>query len=317
MKYVALLLCGVTSAVVGGGLVAIVSAQTPHLNPATMPRIGTVDERFQSYNIEMVEITGGRFWKPFDSKPDSSTGEAASQKQSTANQPGGMDPNLYQYRSPINLYNARLRKLAAALGPAYLRVSGTWANTTYFQAPDEPMLKSPPEGFKGILTRDEWKGVVDFSRAANAELVTSFATGTGTRDGSGTWTPNEANKLLEYTKAVGGHISAAEFMNEPTFAEMGGAPKGYDAAAFARDFAVFRTFARKQAANMLLLGPGGVGEGSQLVPASMHLVSTQDILLSTGPVFDVFTYHSYGAVSSRCGSIVTDAATTEAKALSE
>ena len=32
-----------------------------------MPRVGTVDERFQSYNIEAVEVTGGRFWKPYAS----------------------------------------------------------------------------------------------------------------------------------------------------------------------------------------------------------------------------------------------------------
>jgi hypothetical protein len=30
-----------------------------------MPRLGTVDERFQSYNVEMLEVTGGRFWKPY------------------------------------------------------------------------------------------------------------------------------------------------------------------------------------------------------------------------------------------------------------
>jgi hypothetical protein len=51
---------------------------------------------------------------------------------------------------------------------------------------------------------------------------------------------------------------------------------------------------------MILLGPGGVGEGSQLAPASMHLVSSEDILKATGPVFDAFSYHSYGGVSSRC-----------------
>ena len=41
-----------------------------------------------------------------------------------------MNPSMYQYRAPIDLTNARRRKLAAALGPAYARVSGTWANTT-------------------------------------------------------------------------------------------------------------------------------------------------------------------------------------------
>ena len=34
-------------------------AQVVSLDPARMPAIGTVDERFQSYNLEMVEIIGG------------------------------------------------------------------------------------------------------------------------------------------------------------------------------------------------------------------------------------------------------------------
>ena len=287
------------------------NAQTTVLEPAKMPRIGSVDERFQSYNIEMVEVTGGRFWKPFDSPVTS-----AAAPQSSDNQPGGMNPSLYEYRAPIDLSNRRLRKLAAALGPAYLRVSGTWANTTYFQNTNGPAAEKPPEGFKGILTAREWKGVVDFSKAANAELVTSFATGAGTRDTAGVWTPAEAEKVMAFTKSVGGNIAAAEFMNEPTFAEMGGAPKGYDAKAFARDLTVFRAFVKRSAPGMLLLGPGGVGEGSQLVPPGMHLLSTAEIFAATGPVFDVVSYHSYGAVSSRCGPPGSPGTTSEAAALS-
>ena len=30
---------------------------------SAMSRVGIVDERFQSYNIEMLEVTGGNFWK--------------------------------------------------------------------------------------------------------------------------------------------------------------------------------------------------------------------------------------------------------------
>src|ERR1700760_668135 len=45
---------------------ASLSAASPvALTPAKMPRLGTIDERFQSYNIEMVEVTGGRFWAPY------------------------------------------------------------------------------------------------------------------------------------------------------------------------------------------------------------------------------------------------------------
>ena len=32
------------------------------LAPAKMERIGSVSERFQSYNVEMLEVTGGNFW---------------------------------------------------------------------------------------------------------------------------------------------------------------------------------------------------------------------------------------------------------------
>src|SRR4030088_714389 len=44
-------------------------AAGPSIEPANLPRIGTVDERFQSYNIEMVEVTGGRFWRPYQELP--------------------------------------------------------------------------------------------------------------------------------------------------------------------------------------------------------------------------------------------------------
>jgi hypothetical protein len=40
-----------------------------------MPRIGTIDDRFQSYNIEMLEVTGGKFWKPYASSIVASANE--------------------------------------------------------------------------------------------------------------------------------------------------------------------------------------------------------------------------------------------------
>ena len=120
--------------------------EAPSVNPSSLPRIGTVDERFQSYNIEMVEITGGQFWKPYRSQP--ATGAAPSPRDT----PPGGDPDLFQYRSPLDLTQTRLRKLAAALAPAYLRVSGTWANSTYFSDSDD-VSSAPAAGFNGVLTR--------------------------------------------------------------------------------------------------------------------------------------------------------------------
>src|SRR5215469_1703214 len=85
-------------------------AQSISVSPAKMPRVGSVSDRFQSYNIEMVEVTGGRFWAPYKLGSDA----AASQSPAKTSTPPGMDPSLYRYRSPIDLSNPRLRALAAA-----------------------------------------------------------------------------------------------------------------------------------------------------------------------------------------------------------
>jgi heparanase 1 len=285
-------------------LTAAISAQDKppvKLDPSTMPKLGTVDPRFLSYNIEMVEVTGGRFWKPYNSPPPS---DAEKQKaQSDPNQQVGISPTMFQYRPPIDLSSPRLRKLAEALGPSYVRVSGTWANSTYFQDDDNPAAAEAPAGFRTVLTRAEWKGVIDFARAANAQIVTSVAISAGTRDDKGVWTPEEANAFFAYTKRAGGSIAATEFMNEPTFPNPGGAPKDYDGAAYARDAKIFEPFLRKASPKTVFLGPGGVGEGISLGPPGMKmtLLPTEDLLKATGPIFDAFSYHFYGTVSRRCG----------------
>jgi heparanase 1 len=293
-------------------VIAIFAATLPlsaQLNPSIMPKVATVDPRFQSYNVEMVEVIGGRFWKPYASK--------AQAPAPTSGTPGGIDPALFEQRTPIDLTNPRLRKLAAALGPAYIRVSGTWANTLYFHNADTPAPTTPPEGFGGVLTRPQWRSVVDFAHAVDAEIVTSFSTGLGTRDAAGTWTPVEAKKFIDYTHSIGGKIAAAEFMNEPTFATAAGVPAGYDGAAYGRDFAVFQPFFRHAAPEAILLGPGSVGEGIDFVP--MKLLPSTDLLAAMGPnAVDAFSYHFYGGISERCTTgMGAKAGTTPNAALTE
>jgi hypothetical protein len=109
-------------AVTALGLAASGQAAAATISPSALPRLTTIDERFQSYNVEMAEVIGGNFWKPYaKSKP------AATVKPITSFEIG-KDPTMFERRAPVDLTNSRLRKLAAALGPAYVRVSGTWAS---------------------------------------------------------------------------------------------------------------------------------------------------------------------------------------------
>ncbi|WP_439394488.1 hypothetical protein ACRQ5Q_35130 [Bradyrhizobium sp. PMVTL-01] len=244
--------------------------------PPRMTAIGTIDARFQSYNVEMVEVTGGRFWRPYAQ--------------------GGMQRDRYSDRPPIDLATPRLRKLAAALSPAYIRISGTWANATYV-ADTETAPSAAPPGFNTALGRAQWRGVVDFARAADAEIVTSFAVSPGSRDTNGVWMPDQAQRLIDATRAFGGRIAAAEFMNEPTLAN-NGAPPGYDADAYGRDFRIFRDWMRRSSPETLILGPGSVGDSPS--PA-MGGIRTRDLLAAMGPGLDRFSYHHYNTLSPRCG----------------
>jgi hypothetical protein len=300
-------------AVTALGLVAGGQAAAVTISPSTLPQFTTIDERFQSYNVEMAEVIGGDFWKPY-----------AARKPTTATKPIttfkiGTDPAMFEKRAAIDLADARLRKLAAALGPAYVRVSGTWANSVFFQDTDARETGPTPSGYQSVLTRSQWAGVIAFTRAVDAKLVISFAISSGVRDAKGIWTPAQAQPLVAYTKSIGGTITAAELFNEATIAASGGAPDGYNAATYARDEAAFRAFVQTSAPDMLIVGPGSAGEGGiTIVPPTMPMLHSGDFLgTDPKPKFDVISYHYYGAVSERCEAMGPGPGTTATAALSE
>ncbi|MEK9278379.1 MULTISPECIES: hypothetical protein [unclassified Bradyrhizobium] len=269
-----------TIALLIGARLCAAHADEVSIAPAELKAVGTIDSRFQSYNIEMVEVTGGRFWKPYPRW----------QRAFDAR-------NRYSYRPPTDLASPRLRMLAAALSPAYMRVSGTWANATFLADTETPPAK-PPAGFDAVLSRARWRGVVDFARAADAEIVTSFAVSPGSRDRNGVWTPDQAQRLVDFTHSLGGHIAAAEFMNEPTLAADNGAPPGYDANAYGRDFRMFRAWMKRAAPETLIVGPASVGDTAS---QSASGITTRDLLAASGPGVDRFSYHHYNTISPRCG----------------
>lgn len=253
------------------------------VRPAQLTKVAETDPRFQSYNIEMVQVTGGRFWAPY----------------------GGPAGETHRYHPPVDLADPRLRALAAQLSPAYLRVSGTWANTTYVAKPDE-LISTPPTGFGQVLTAAQWQGVVRFAKAVDARIVTSFAASAGTREPDGTWTSEHASRLLDLTKGAGGTIYAAEFVNEPSLVRPGGLPLDYNRAAFGRDFTIFAQWAKQNAPDMLILGPGNLGEktvdpgvASSLMAPGGAMASAL-LLEETAGKVDAVSWHFYGGVSPRC-----------------
>lgn len=279
--------CGlrVTAAVIFALLSLGACAHLAQQSPLSgLPKIAQIDERFQSYNIEMVEVTGGRFWAPY----------------------GGPPNEVYRMRPPEDLADARLRALARQLGPAYVRVSGTWANSTYLEAEGEH-LDTPPAGYNQILTRDQWRGVVDFANAVDARLGVSFAVSPGARGADGAWRTDQAQRLLDLTREAGGAITFSEFINEPNAAAFGNLPRGYSVADYTRDFRIFHDWAARAAPDMIVVGPGSVGEGALFgdvpVASALPLLATRDLMENSPNSVAAVSYHFYGAVSQRCAGM--------------
>jgi hypothetical protein len=250
---------------------------------AALPAVGTVDARFLSFNIEMVELTGGRFWRPYGS-------------------PG---TDRYEYRPPLDLTDPKLRALAKGLAPSYVRYSGTWANATWFADADDASAKAP-EGFDTVLTRQQWRGAVDFTKATDSAIVTSFATSPGARDAKGVWQSDTAARWLAYTQQIGGTIAAAEFANEPNMISLTKPPAGYTAADYRRDYASFATWLRRASPKTLLLAPGyaELGEPTRTLSRqnkTMVQFEADELLTADLPKPDAFSFHFYPGASERCG----------------
>lgn len=256
------------------------------VDPAALRAIGTIDPRFQSYNVEMVEVTGGRFWKPYRLGPPRDAADR------------------YAYRPPIDLANPRLVALARALGPAHVRVSGTWANTTYF-ADRADVPDTPPPGFQQVLTRAQWKGVATFLEAVDGTLVTSFAGSAGARDAAGVWQPDQMIALMRYSRALRMPVAAASFMNEPNLVELTGAPEGYGAADYARDFDRFARTFRAEVPGAAVIGPDSVGGGGLerlAAEAQLTLLRNSEMIARSAAKLDAVAYHHYGGLSERCAT---------------
>ena len=140
-----------------------VKLSTTNLNP-----LRQMDPRLVSYNVEMTEVTGGTFWKAYTEAQVDGTEEFPVIRDWT-----NMG-NLQQWYDPIDTTNPRLIKLAKDLGPAWVRVSGTWANKTYYDF-DNKYGGKVPEGFQNVLSKEQWLNLLDFVRAIGAKLLVSIA----------------------------------------------------------------------------------------------------------------------------------------------
>lgn len=277
-------------------------AQFVKINPSALKELRKIDKRLVSYNVEMTEVTGGTFWKAYTD----------AQVDGTEEFPIISDwhdmGNLQQWYDPIDLYNPRLRKMAKELGTAWVRVSGTWANKTYYDF-DGHCNGQVPEGFQNLLPKDQWIGVLEFVKAIDGKLLVSLANCPGIHSADEPWPYEQAELLFSFSKEYGVPIAAAEFTNEPNMMAMSGLPAGYTAEDHARDHDRFGAWLRANYPDCLFVGPCTVGDIDMFgigmdqagggIASALEMVTTEQLLGDYKEKMDVFSYHYYNGISER------------------
>lgn len=264
------------------------------LSTENLKRLRTVDPMLTSYNIEMTEVTGGTFWKPYTEK----------QLQGKSKFMGLSLSGMMQYYEPIDLYNERLRKMAKGIPSVWVRVSGSWATKTYYGFSGEKEV-SCPEGYENVLTKEQWIGVLDYVKAMDGKLLISLANCPGNHSREEVWNPKQARLIIEFSKAYGVPIDAIEFVNEPNYIDITGYPKGYTVEDYGRDFDFFAKWLRENYPEILIVGPSsatnekGIHPMTEVPGGLLRIIPTREMLAASKEKPDIFSYHYYNGVSER------------------
>ena len=276
------------------------------LNPAAQKQLRTVNPRLMSYNVEMTEVTGGTFWKAYT--PEQIAGTEKFPPIRGFEEMAG----LMQWYDPIDTTNPRLIKLAKELGPAWMRVSGTWAIKTYY---DFAGKGEAPEGWQNRMTKDQWVNIIKFADTIGAKILISVANCQGLHSTEEPWNPSQAALIFDLSKELGHPIDAVEFTNEPNMMEMTGFPQGYQPEHFRRDQDLFHKWVRENHPDTLIVGPCSTdgnalkmgpddAKGGGGIADVMYSCSTDELLEGCTEKLDVFSYHYYNGISERLESVM-------------
>jgi heparanase 1 len=259
----------VVLAVLGCGRAAPTAAAAPELNTA----LGTVSPRFLSVALDASQLVGGKWWSPT----------------------GQVESGFGQTRiSPYDFSRPRLRKLAAALAPAVLRIGGSEADVIHYDLSESP--GPTPEGSDAVLDRTQWNALSAFARELDFQILFTLNAGPSARGADRRWNPENARGLVEYAAAQGDPVLGWELGNE-----INGYPFIFGnlrltGADYARDFAIARTLVDEAMPAAKLAGPAsafwpGLGELSPVLP---------EFLSAAGTKTDLLTWHYYPQQSRRC-----------------
>lgn len=232
--------------------------------------IAVVDEKYLSVAIDMANVVGGAFWDP-----STNTGPMGTARV-----------------QPYDFSRPRLRKLAAALAPAFLRVGGTDADRTSYE-----LATDVRQGSKATwnLSTKQWRSLNTFAQDVGFRVIFTLNAGHSARNEQGEWDPRTARALIEDATSHKYPVDVWEFGNElnvyPVLHQQWLPPQSYS-----DDLQKVRWLLGEVSPKTRLAGPAvafwpHIGEGLPFLNSFMQV---------GGDLVDVVTWHYYPQQSFRC-----------------
>ena len=236
--------------------------------------ISRVDPRFLSFAVDTAQVVGGEFWAP-----------------------PGQGRGLLD-TGPVQAYDfsrPRLRQLAAALAPAYLRVGGTDADRTVYRLGERDAERGAAKHARWALTGARWDALSEFARALDLKLVFTLNAGRSARDQNGDWDPESARALIAHAVKRGDPVAVWELGNEPNAFPLLHRT-WLSAERYAADLRRASALLAELRAPGKLAGPSSaywpvLGEGRSF---------SNEVIERAGHVLGVVSWHYYPQQSHRC-----------------
>ncbi len=255
-------------------------ATVPHSGTAAVvvvdPRVvAQVRPEFLSVSLDISQVVGGRFWGAG----------------------GGVE--LGAGETPVSAFDFQRPELlerARALAPAYLRIGGTEADTTWYALDAPPPSPLPPH-FTAVLTAERWAALVRFSTAARMPLLFTLAAGPGVRGSRGEWLEAQASGLLRHAQRRQDPVVLWELGNEVNaFPVMHGPAGRISGREYARDLQTARELVETHFPQAALAGPTSaywpvIGEPFPVLRSTLR---------HARGALGVVSWHYYPQQSRRC-----------------
>jgi heparanase 1 len=197
----------------------------------------------------------------------------------------------------LDLSNKRLRHLAAALSPGYLRLGGSLDDVVkYDMSPDgarRQWCNSPTEFRHKLwhlcLNQSRWAQINDFAASAGLELVFGLSYPV---DASGNFNISQASELLRHSRAQGYPIAALELGEE-----MAPLPSSHQFKSLVDGYRSLRALAKSLYPDAKILGPCvGMTDEDNTTAAFGFMRAFLNATIGNGlpePLLDGVCMHSY------------------------